>query len=459
MDHLAFSSQRIATERVGRVLVVRFGNPPYHLFDERTNIEFAELMRRLSRDRSVGAVVLTGQADTLTHLDVRDVLEAVRLLPPLGYRSARAVAAAASLASGFRPVDRLLRGTPLRGAMLLPRVYGALRRITEMDKPVIAALNGTAVALGCVIALACDTRVAADGDYAIGLPESVAGILAGGGGTQQLIRTVGRAKALEMLLTGRLMTPREALAAGLVDRVVPPEELERTALAVAAELASRSPVVVRELKRLARHTQHKPAGAAMRMEAAGFIAAVTQPGTRVALAAMDSALRAAGAPPGRARKPRGGRTGEDIMREKTWKLLLLLLAAQFLLQGAWAAFDADGFSRTVADYGATNEHLVHDYAAASTTFGAALVRAVFQTRWRTPALATSAIWSALHGLSHIIDIAKPRHALTGPLEAILLVLSTAVFAALVAASARQDRADGAKAHGRTAAHQAKRKEI
>ena len=103
---------------------------------------------------------------------------------------------------------------------------GILRRLETGGKPVVAALNGTALGGGCEIALACHYRIAARRDDArIGLPEVSLGLLPGAGGTQRLPRMLGARAALPLLLEGKRLRPEDALAAGLVDALAAPEDL------------------------------------------------------------------------------------------------------------------------------------------------------------------------------------------------------------------------------------------
>ena len=122
-----------------------------------------------------------------------------------------------------------------------------LRGMT-MTKPTIAAVNGYALGGGAELALACDIRIAST-NAVFGWPEASLGILPRLGGTQRLPRIVGRAKALEILLTGKRLTAREALEIGLVTEVVEPEELMPTAREYALRVCALAPLAVRSIKR------------------------------------------------------------------------------------------------------------------------------------------------------------------------------------------------------------------
>jgi len=101
----------------------------------------------------------------------------------------------------------------------------SIGKFESTPKVVIAAINGHCLGGGLEIALCCDFRIAAEGSYRIGLPEVTLGLLPGTGGTQRLPRLIGRQKALDFMLRGTTMAPQDALAAGIVDDVVPPGEL------------------------------------------------------------------------------------------------------------------------------------------------------------------------------------------------------------------------------------------
>jgi enoyl-CoA hydratase len=112
-------------------------------------------------------------------------------------------------------------------------------RITTCRKPTVAAVAGFALGGGCEVAMMCDTIIAAE-TAKFGQPEITLGIIPGAGGTQRLTRFVGKAKAMDLVLTGRMMDSAEAERCGLVSRVVPADKLMEEALAMAAKIAAMS---------------------------------------------------------------------------------------------------------------------------------------------------------------------------------------------------------------------------
>ncbi len=121
------------------------------------------------------------------------------------------------------------------------------RLIENIDKPVIAAINGYALGGGCELAMACDIRLASE-KAVLGQPEVSLGITPGFGGTQRLPRLVGEGKAKELIFTGRKIKAEEAHRIGLVDEVYPPEKLMEEALKMAGEIAANAPLAVRLAK-------------------------------------------------------------------------------------------------------------------------------------------------------------------------------------------------------------------
>ena len=130
------------------------------------------------------------------------------------------------------------------------RAHQVLGRFADEAPLFVAAIAGHALGGGYEIALACDIRIAAEGRYRIGLPEVSLGLLPATGGTQRLPRLIGRGRALELMTTGRTVTPAEADRLGMVDRLVPAGEFDQAVAALAAGLAAGAPLAVAAITRV-----------------------------------------------------------------------------------------------------------------------------------------------------------------------------------------------------------------
>ena len=175
--------------------------------------ELATALESLDADPTCRAIVITGAGDRAfaAGADIRELAEQTPT----------------SLAAGGR--------------------FGAWDRVAAIGLPLIAAVRGFALGGGCELAMACDMIVAAE-DATFGQPEIRLGVMPGAGGTQRLTRAVGKARAMELILTGRTMSANEAEAHGLVTRVVPAEATVDAALELAARIASMPPLAVRAAK-------------------------------------------------------------------------------------------------------------------------------------------------------------------------------------------------------------------
>lgn len=139
-----------------------------------------------------------------------------------------------------------VRGYTLHTALAsdLQRLYDD---VEAFEKPTIAAVNGFALGGGCELAMACDIRIAAE-TARFGLPETNLSVLPAAGGTQRLARLIGTGRAIELILTGRLVTADEAHRIGLVTSVVPGDELLATARQVAGQITAKGPLAIRLAK-------------------------------------------------------------------------------------------------------------------------------------------------------------------------------------------------------------------
>jgi len=205
---------RILLERDGAIATITLNRPEVrNAIDQETIDALHTAIDTLAADDSLGAIVLTGAGD-------------------------KAFAAGADIAQ-LR--DRK-RSDALR--MINSTLF---KKLEDFPAPTIAAVRGYALGGGCELAMACDTIVAAD-NAKFGQPEITIGTMPGMGGTQRLPRAIGKAKAIDWCLTGRMVDAVEAERAGLVARLVPADQVEDEALAMAAKIASFSLPVVRKIK-------------------------------------------------------------------------------------------------------------------------------------------------------------------------------------------------------------------
>jgi enoyl-CoA hydratase len=131
--------------------------------------------------------------------------------------------------------------------MYLRNQFAKWERIKRIQKPLIAAVSGYALGGACELMMHCDIVIASE-SARIGQPEINIGVMPGAGGTQRLTRAIGKARAMDLVLTGRMISAAEALALGLVSRVVPRENFFEEAVAVARELCRKAPLALRFAK-------------------------------------------------------------------------------------------------------------------------------------------------------------------------------------------------------------------
>ena len=211
------SDETIRVTRQGRVAVLTLNRPQaMNAISMQMRADLRTALEALRRDAEVGAAVLTGGGEKAfsAGMDLREF----------------------AAANADVPIAEMKRFRWEQG-----------EGIAAFDKPIIAAVNGLAIGGGVELALLCDMVFAGErASFAFG--EIKRGLMPGNGGTQRLSRRVGKARALDMILTGRTVGAQEALAIGLVESVVPDGELLVRAVALAAQMADNAPVAVRTAK-------------------------------------------------------------------------------------------------------------------------------------------------------------------------------------------------------------------
>jgi len=202
-------------------------------------------------ERKGGTVLLTLDSPPVNVLSIPVVgALSARLAEAEADPEARTVIIASAFEKAFAAGADVREMAPLDAERV--RIHGArgqalTRQIEHLPLPVIAAVRGVALGGGCELCLACDFIIAAE-DAQFGQPEINLGIMPGWGGTRRLPRRIGTAHARRWLMTGRSVPASEALAQGLVDRVVPRSEVLPAAFALAEELATKPPITLAAVK-------------------------------------------------------------------------------------------------------------------------------------------------------------------------------------------------------------------
>lgn len=191
---------------------------------------------RFNRPKQLNALNGAVMDELCSSLEALDRDDAIRVLVVTGDERAFAAGADIGEMATASPID-----------MLRTNRIAQWDRVRRIGKPVIAAVAGWCLGGGCELAMALDLIVAAE-SARFGQPEINLGVIPGAGGTQRLTRAVGKSVAMEMILTGEPIDAREAHRLGLVARVVPNELLVEDALALAAKIATKSPLALRLAK-------------------------------------------------------------------------------------------------------------------------------------------------------------------------------------------------------------------
>jgi enoyl-CoA hydratase/carnithine racemase len=263
----------IDVENHGAVLVARIDGGPHALFDAALTKQLKELVDRADRDPNIHAVVFTGTHPDrfLSHSDVTWLQQGGVGFPPINTRIAGIVSRMARLINKV-PIVRTLAGmTRLKTLLQLDSFHATFLKMNASGTIFVAALNGSALAVGAEFAWACDLRIMADGDFVIGLSEVLLALTPGGGGSQRLPRLIGTQQSLVTILEGKPFTPAEALALGAIDEVVPQNKVLARAIERAEYLSLRSKQSIGAIKRSIYFGSSLPLEEGLQLEHAEFL--------------------------------------------------------------------------------------------------------------------------------------------------------------------------------------------
>ena len=238
-------------EEHGSTLIVRIDGGEHALLSPQMATQLGEVVDRADKDPRIHAVVFTGAHPDrfLSHADVTWLQEGGTGFPPINTRIAGVVSRMARVINQV-PVLRSLAGkTRIKTLLQLDNLHATFLKMNSSGVIFIAALNGSALAIGAEFAWACDLRIMADGDFVIGLSEVLLALTPGGGGSQRLPRLIGARQSLAAILEGKAFTPLEALALGAIDEVVPQQRVLERAMERAEYLGLRSKASLGAIKR------------------------------------------------------------------------------------------------------------------------------------------------------------------------------------------------------------------
>jgi enoyl-CoA hydratase/carnithine racemase len=216
----------------------------------------------------------------------------------VGRRTAKASLRVVGALRRVPSVERALGRTPAAGVVAIERFHEILLTMNRSGAVFVAALNGSAMGGGCELALACDVRVMAEGDFGMGQPEILFGFPPGGGGTQRLARMLGSSKALRLVLDGGPVSPAEALRIGLIDELVPAGNLLEHSISLAERLGARPKAAVAACKRAVYEGGSLSLALGLREERTEFMATLGTREAEDAMAAYQAELERTGELPG-----------------------------------------------------------------------------------------------------------------------------------------------------------------
>lgn len=276
---------KVHARRENAIGIVEFDNPEGGFLTGNMVVELDRITLDWAQDKTLRAIVLTGKhsGTFITHyspFELSDTSAVVKGCKSVARvkrlrRITRWIARCTQLLQRVPPLYRLLdrfgSGGSLNALLQVNRFHRMLSRWQSMDKVIIASINGHSMGGGFEISLACDFRLMARGDYALGLPEAISAIIPGAGGTQRLARLVGGNRAVELILTGHLCNADEAERLGLISRAVDEDKLMDEAMALARQMAAQPPLSVAGVKRSIHQGMALPMKHALELETLNFL--------------------------------------------------------------------------------------------------------------------------------------------------------------------------------------------
>jgi enoyl-CoA hydratase/carnithine racemase len=267
----------LTVEQEDRVLTVRFCDPPHNYMTARMQKDLDTLTAAVDADVSVGAVVLTGGVPKryITHFDIAEILAAAqRVGRPLSDQALLNLLRGVDVVGVVPGGDPVLERSPVSQFLSVTRFNEVVLRVMRSPAVYIAAIGGPCGGGGLEMSVCFDVRLAADDD-AVGfiLPELLIGLTTTVGG-QRLAQLIGPARALEMMLEGRMYSPQEAHQMGLVNRLVPPDDLIDEAQDLGARYARRNRDTIAAQKKVFNENLVLNPAESLRRESAANVAAI-----------------------------------------------------------------------------------------------------------------------------------------------------------------------------------------
>lgn len=242
--------EHLKIEDHGHLVICFLSNPPTHTFTSKGVLEVHDFLEQMEKKEDLRVLAFTGEGEDvfIKHYEVGELAD--------------------SAEKNISHESKLDQKTS--SPKELHNFHKMLLRLRDLNAIVVAGINGNTAGGGCEFALGCDLRIMSEGPFTIGLPETSVGILPGGGGTQRLARLIGSSRALDLILHAKLMTPDQALGLGIVNKLVPHESFKEELMLYCADLVSRAPIALRQVKKIIHQGLDRPLEEGLMMEQEAF---------------------------------------------------------------------------------------------------------------------------------------------------------------------------------------------